>query len=429
MSLEACEMRPAAGGFAGAPWRSAVAVLVLVAVSACTTVLTRNPVPQEEINSAAPHGIRLENVRIRGWGDHLEFSKAQKDAAIAGFAARLRATRAEEIASGEPLVENLLALSGGGPDGAYGAGYLNGWTARGDRPEFDFVTGISTGSIVGVFAFLGPDYDDKLKEVYTTYTTDQLFTPTIFAGLTGGTALTDSRGYRRLIERYIDDEVVARLGQAFREGRNLFIGTTNIDAARPVIWSMGAIAASGHPMARTLIQDIIQASSAIPAAFPPVLIPVETEDGKVYDEMHVDGGATQQVMLFSANLPLKSIDEALGHPVDRTLYIIMNNKLVKPYEPVRPRLISIAGTAASSLIGGSGSGDIYRIFTLSQRDDMALNLIWIPEDFSVVAEEAFDPVYMKALYDLGYQHGLAGDRWIGVPPGYVGWPEEVVPTN
>jgi len=400
---------------------AAVVVSAAVGLSDCTTVLTRSPVPQEEIPSAAPYGIRVEGLRLRGWGDHFDLTAAQTDAAIQGFAQRLKMIKAKEIAAGEPLTENILALSGGGPDGAYGAGYLNGWSARGDRPVFDFVTGISTGSIVGVFAFLGPDYDDELTEVYTTYRTDQLFETTYFAALTGGTALTDSRGYRRLIERYIDDVVVERLAEAFRGGRNLFIGTTNIDAARPVIWSIGAIAASGHPKARTLIQDIIQASSAIPAAFPPVLIPVETKDGKTYDEMHVDGGATQQVMLFTANVPLKRIDEAVGVPIERTLYIIINNKLVKPYAPVAPRIMSIAGTAASSLIGGSGTGDIYKIFTLAQRDDIALNLLWIPEDFAVEPQEAFDPVYMKALYDLGYQDGLAGNRWLHEPPGYVPW--------
>lgn len=400
-----------------------ISLLLLVALSACTTVLTRNPVPEDKVFGAAPYGIRVEGLRLRGWGDHLELSEAELDASIRGFAKRLKHARADEIAAGEPLTENILALSGGGPDGAYGAGYMNGWTARGDRPKFDFVTGISTGSIIGVFAFLGPDYDDKLKEAYTTYKTSDLFETTYFAALTGGTAITDARGYRRLIERYIDDEVVERLGQAFLEGRNLFIGTTNIDAARPVIWNIGAIAVSGHPKAKVLIQDIIQASSAIPAAFPPVIIPVETEDGKMHDEMHVDGGATQQVMLFSANVPLKRIDEAVGLPIDRAIYIIINNKLVKPYDPVRPRLVAIAGAAGSSLIGGSGTGDIYKIYTLAERDDIALNLLWIPEDFAVESQEPFDPVYMKALYDLGYQHGLAGDQWLHEPPGYARWPE------
>ncbi len=396
--------------------------LMVVLLSACTTVLTRNAVPQDAIVTAAPYGITFENGAVRAWGDQLELSDTQMERLIERRAERIKAAKSDLIASGEPIPEVSLALSGGGPDGAYGAGYLNGWTARGDRPTFDVVTGISTGSIIAVFAFLGPDYDDELKEAYTAYHTDQLFRRTFFAALTGGTALLDARGYRALIDRYIDDELVADLAEGFHEGRVLLVGTTNLDAARPVIWNVSAIAATGHPQAKILIRDIIQASSAVPAAFPPVLIPVETPDGRRYDEMHVDGGATQQVMLFSPELPMKQIDEALDVTFDRTLYIIINNKLTKPYKPVRPRLVSIAGTAASSLLGGAGTGDIYKIFAIAQRDDIALNIAWIPTDFDAEANEMFDPVYMQALYDLGYQHGLAGDRWQATPPGYKPWP-------
>ncbi len=397
-------------------------ICLLLLLSACTTVLTRNAIPEDQIATAAPYGIRTDGALFRAWGDHLEFSESQKKAFIEHRAQRMRDAYGDLYGSGETIPEIALALSGGGPDGAYGAGYLNGWTARGDRPPFNIVTGISTGSIVGVFAFLGPDYDDELREAYTTYETSELFRRTIFAGLTGGTALADSRGYRQLIERYVTDELVEDLAKAHAEGRTLLIGTTNIDAARPVVWNVSAIASTGHPKAKVLIQDVIQASSAIPAALPPVLIPVVAEDGRTYDEMHVDGGATQQVMLFSPDFPIQQVDEAMGVKFDRELYIIINNKLVKPYEPVRPRLWSIAGTSASSLIGGAGSGDIYRIFAITERDEIDLNVIWIPADFDVEATEPFDPVYMKALYDLGYQHGLAGNRWRPTPPGYVHWP-------
>ena len=203
-----------------------------------------------------------------------------------------------------------------------------------------------------------------------------------------------------------------------RKGRGLLIGTTNMDASRPVVWSVSSIAATGHPQAKRLIHDVIQASSAIPAAFPPVLIPVETADGKRYDEMHVDGGATQQVMFFSPEVPIKRIDRAVGVEIDRSIYIVINNKLVKAYDPVKPRVMAIAGRAVGSLIGGSGTGDLYKIFAIAERDDIALNIVWIPTEFDVESTEAFDPVYMKALYELGYEYGLAGDRWIERPPDF-----------
>ena len=406
--------------FFGQAFRALVHITIALTAAACTTVIARAPVPAEQIEGAAPYGIRPANNLIREWGDTI--GARNRDALVQERADLMRKLHADAIRRGEPIVQTALALSGGGPDGAYGAGLLNGWTARGDRPEFTAVTGISTGAILALFAYLGPDYDDELTEIYTTYTTDELIQPAIFAALTGGTAATDTRGYRRLIEQYIDDAVVAEIAANYRRGRTLLIGTTNIDASRPVVWNVGAIALSGHPDARRLIHDIVQASSAIPAAFPPVLIPVETADGRRYDEMHVDGGATQQVMLFTPNLPLRALDEAVGARFDRTTYVVMNNKIDKPYDPVRPRLIAIAGRAASSLLSGSGSGDIYKIFAVAQRDDIDLNVLWIPEDFAVEAQEPFDPVYMKALYDLGYAHGLSGDRWSPYPPDFAPWP-------
>ena len=405
-------------------FRQVMGVLGLVALSlgggACTTVIARAPVPAAEIDDAAPYGIRPADDTIRSWGDTI--GTQDRETLLRTRAELLRAVHADAIRRGDPIVQTALALSGGGPDGAYGAGLLNGWTARGDRPEFTAVTGISTGAILALFAYLGPDYDDELTEIYTTYTTKDLIQPAILAGLTGGMAVTDTRGYRRLIEQYVDDAVVAEIAANYRSGRSLLIGTTNIDASRPVVWNIGAIAASGHPDARRLIQDIVQASSAIPAAFPPVLIPVETADGRRHDEMHVDGGATQQVMLFTPNMPLRAIDEAIGARFERTTYVVMNNKLDKPYDPVRPRLIAIAGRAASSLLSGSGSGDIYKIYAIAQRDGIDLNVLWIPADFAMEAAEPFDPVYMKALYDLGYAHGLSGDRWSPYPPDYAPWP-------
>lgn len=388
-----------------------VAVLVL---SGCAGVLTRVPVPEQELETARPYGIT--GMLIREWGDNLADDKSK--ALLTGWVGLLREARADDIAAGGPIKEISLAVSGGGPDGAFGAGLLNGWSARGDRPRFTVVTGISTGAIVALFAFLGPEYDDTLKEIYTTYNTDQLASPTFFAALTGGWSLTDTSGYRRLIEHYVSDAVVVKLAEEFHKGRVLLIGTTNLDASRPVVWNVAGIAATGHPDARRLIQDIIQASSAIPAAFPPVLIPVETPDGKHYDEMHVDGGATQQVMFFNPMFPLKQVDQALGVSFDRTLYVIINNKLKKGYHPVKPRLLPIASVAASSLIGGSGTGDIYRIFAVAQRDDVALRVMEIPRDFDLEPGEPFDPAYMQALFDLGYQSGLQGTDWQPTPPGF-----------
>jgi hypothetical protein len=124
-------------------------------------------------------------------------------------------------------------------------------------------------------------------------------------------------------------------------------------------------------------------------------------------------------MFFNSMFSLRRIDDTLGVPFKRTLYVIVNNQLRKPYKPVKPSLLSIAGTAASSLIGGSGSGDIYRILATTQRDGVDLRIQSIPPDFEADSEEPFDPVYMRRLYDLGLELGRSGDRWIPHPIDYL----------
>ncbi|MEM7269372.1 MAG: patatin-like phospholipase family protein [Pseudomonadota bacterium] len=398
--------------------RSFFLTLAVLSAAACSNVLARNPAPANLAGIASPYGIESESLFLRSWGDEFEPNGVGR-AALENFASRVRKTNEDSIRDDGRIRHAMLALSGGGADGAFGAGLLAGWTKRGDRPEFSTVTGVSTGAIIALYAFLGPDYDDVLREVYTEYETSQLLERTLLSALTGGAAVTATAGYKGLIERYVDEDVMQRLREASDNGRTLLIGTTNLDAARPVIWNVSSIAATRHPQAEKLIEDIIRASSAIPGVFPPVLIPVVSADGETYDEMHVDGGATQQVMLFSPGYPLDRIDKAVGAQIKRELYVVMNNKLDKPYRPVAPRLIPIASAAASSLLGGSGTGDIYKIFAIAERDEIDLNVVTIPEGFDAEAEEVFDPEYMTELYKLGFDMIQQPDIWSKYPPGFV----------
>ncbi|MEL7174533.1 MAG: patatin-like phospholipase family protein, partial [Pseudomonadota bacterium] len=353
---------------------------------------------------------------LREWGGGID--EARLLAVREEVMARARRMHATAIEEGTRPTETVLALSGGGADGAFGAGVLAGWGERGDRPEFDVVTGVSTGAIIGLFAFLGPDYDATLREFYTAYATDDLLEPAPFSALTGGSALSDTSLYNSLIERFIDEEIVAALAREAEAGRILLIGTTNLDAARPVIWDVTAVARSGHPEAITLIRDLVRASSAIPGLFPPVLIPSVTAAGERFDELHVDGGATEQVMLFSPAFSIKDVDRALGIEIDRTLYVIVNNTLEKPYEPVELGVLSIAGKAVSSLIGGSGSGDLYKLYAIAERDEVDFRVLWVPKSFDGVPEEPFDRAYMQSLYALGRELGAAGAPWRPHPPNF-----------
>ena len=199
---------------------------------------------------------------------------------------------------------NYLSISGGGADGAFGAGLLKGWSESGTRPEFWAVTGISTGALIAPFAFIGSDYDDELESLYTTLSTSDLVKKrSLIAGLTSD-AFGDTAPMREVLQKHIDAEMIEEIAQEYARGRRLLIGTTNLDAKRPVIWNIGAIAAVGTDESAQLIRDVILASASIPGMFPPVRITARIGDEE-YDELHVDGGVSSQVFLYPAQVNLQ----------------------------------------------------------------------------------------------------------------------------
>ena len=315
---------------------------------------------------------------------------------------------------------NYLAISGGGDNGAFGAGLLVGWTQAGDRPTFKLVTGISTGALIAPFAFLGPEYDDTLRAVYTQVTPQDIATPRgLLAALTSD-AIADNHPLFTLISKYFTQDLLARIAQEHRKGRLLFIGTTNLDARRPVVWNMGAIAeaAANHPQALELFRRILLASAAIPGEFPPVMFDVEV-DGQPYQEMHVDGGAMRQVFLYPANLSDTARQE--GREVFaqrvRKAYVIRNARLDPDWATVERSTLTIVGHAISALIQTQGIGDLYRLYLLAQKDGLDFNLAYIGADFTTEHQEDFDPAYMRALFDYGYQLGRKSYPWQKTPPG------------
>jgi len=310
---------------------------------------------------------------------------------------------------------NFLAISGGGDNGAFGAGLLNGWTAAGTRPEFKAVTGVSTGALIAPFAFLGPNYDHVLKTVYTTVTKNDIYKK---RGLLRGffsDAMADSAPMGRLIERYVDRPLLEAIAAEYAKGRLLLVGTTDLDALEPVIWNMTAIAASGHPQALDLFRRILLASASIPGAFPPVMIDVEA-DGVRHQEMHVDGGAIAQVFLYPPSFAMSDKEKALRK---RTLYIIRNARLDPEWANVQRRTLNVAGRAIASLTQTQGIGDLYRIYATTERDGINYNLAFIPPSFNVEHREEFDTNYMKQLYETGLKLAAAGYDWQKYPPGYV----------
>jgi Patatin-like phospholipase len=316
---------------------------------------------------------------------------------------------------------NYLAISGGGPDGAFGAGLLVGWTEAGTRPQFKLVTGISTGALIAPFAFLGPAYDEQLKDVYTTIQDSDVFADRGYIdAVFFNDALKDTSPLYGLIEGYVNEDMLTEIAGEYMKGRLLLIGTTNLDARRPVFWNIGAIAASGQPGALELIHKILLASAAMPMAFPPVMIDVE-KDGQHYQEMHVDGGAIAQLFLYppSVGAEFDAYREENGMTRERHAFVIRNGSLSVGWSTVDRSTLSIGGQAISTMIMMSGINDLYRVYFTTQIDGVDYNLAYIQDDFeapTTTSAEMFDPAYMNALFDYGYDKGRAGYAWMKTPP-------------
>ena len=306
----------------------------------------------------------------------------------------------------------FLAISGGGDNGAYGAGFLNGWTEAGTRPEFKVVTGVSTGALISPFAFLGPKYDYVLKRVYTETSQKDIFKKRGIVKGFFGDAMADSRPLANVIASYVTPELLREIAAEYAKGRMLLVATANLDSLEPVIWNMTAIAASNDPGAKDLFERVLLASASIPGAFPPVMIDVNVGSTR-YQEMHVDGGTMAQVFLYPPSI---SVSEAVKRK--RALYIIRNARLDADWSSVERRTLNIATRAIGSLTRTQGVGDLYRIYATAQRDGIDYNLTYIPPTFNTPHNEEFDTAYMRSLYSVGEQAARSGYQWQKYPPGF-----------
>lgn len=380
-----------------------------VGMAACSLPERGAGVPQADTERARPLG--LSNARFYADGN----SQAMVDEAMQAVQREQAVLRSAGSSLTQLPPVTYLAVSGGGDNGAFGAGLLNGWTQTGTRPEFKMVTGVSTGALIAPFAFLGPDYDPILREVYTTMTPERVYRARGLSAALFDDAMADTTPLGLIIAQYADQKMLDAIAREYQKGRLLMIGTTDLDAQRPVIWNIGAIAASGHPGALELFRKILRASAAIPGAFQPVFIDVEI-DGKKYQEMHVDGGAIAQLFLYPPTIDISTS----GVRRQRTAYIIRNARLDPDYAASERRTLSIAGRAILTMLATSGRNDVLRTYFISQRDKVDYNLAYIGADFSAPKSGEFDQSYMRALYAYGEGQALGGNEWHKAPPGLSG---------
>ena len=382
-----------------------VLLALLLIASACGRESRRQAVPsdlQAHVNVIgfprdiryfpldAGHVTQFENDYLRTLDREKEFLGLPKDAVL------------------PPSVN--LAISGGGDNGAFGAGLLTGWSEAGTRPVFKLVTGVSTGALMAPFAFLGPAYDDRLRALYTNVSMSDIAVKRMALFAFYGDAMTDNSPLRKLVSKAVDQRVLDAIAVEHDKGRILLVATTNLDLRNAVIWNVTKIAATRRPQALDLVHRILIASAAIPGTFPPVMIDVEAE-GKRYQEMHVDGGTVSQVFIYPAAIHLQQLARR-----QRSLYIIRNARLDPDWAQVDRRTLPIAFRAIRTLIQSQGMGDLYRIYAIATRDKLDYNLAYIPRDFYYPHKADFDTTYMRALFAVGERLAKNGYEWAKSPP-------------
>ena len=413
-----------------APARIALILFVhAVGLQGCAAEPVRHPLPANRTDQAVVPGLPAD---VRYWGDDpsaafrdwLSLPEDENGVCCAGLMDR---------------PHNYLVISSGGVDGAFGAGLLVGWTAAGTRPEFQVVTGVSSGAMIAPFAFLGPAYDGSLRDIYSSFSSKDLVTRRGVLQALESDSIMDPAPLRRLIDLYLGDDEIARIAAEGRRGRKLLIGTTNLNAGRPVVWDLTKIAGSGAPNARQLIGDLILASASIPGVFPPVRISVES-GGVRYDEIHVDGGVTAQLFLGPAGVDWKRVTERFRVQGRPQVYVIRNGRAyptwtalrtrVSPllensisalnrdpdgtpaWHEVEPSFSSILMRSMESMLLTRGFNDAVQIFVNTHGDDLGFNLARIPDDFTLGSTEFYDRAYMQGLFERGYEMAKDGYPWL-----------------
>ncbi|MFC1576346.1 patatin-like phospholipase family protein [Candidatus Omnitrophota bacterium] len=397
----------------------------------------RRPVPAEKV-----HNVAVPNIKD---------ARAYADEPDNGFIGDMLESIKQE---GDDFLINkpdgireypVLAVSGGSANGAFGAGLLNGWTKHGSRPKFKVVTGISTGSLIAPAAFLGEEYDAAMKKFFTTSSTKDILKQRgpvrgFFAG-----SFTTNRPLARIIKENYDKKLISDVAREHKKGRRLYIGTTNLDTQRMVLWNMGKIALAGDDAAIKLFQNVILASTSIPVLFPPVFFDVEV-DGEMFEEMHVDGSAVAQAFFLYGVLSgfreaamkegtfndkakktsrisrikdvIAGVDRSKEDTVSKVkvrLYVIRNGYLQPKWNPTKVNVPSIAGRSVETMINAQAMGDVVRLYAVAKDRGHDFNLAHIPVEFDLHAKEMFDPEDMTRLFDMAYEKASGGYPWSKAP--------------
>jgi len=378
---------------------SSVCLVTLVGVAGCAAI-HREQAPDMTFNTITPVGFPSVVRYANGY--------ATGDPRAIGslFSETLQRRRAASIDG--PL--NILALSGGGAGGAFGAGALVGLSRRGGRPQFDIVTGVSAGALIAPLAFLGSAWDVQLTEAFSGARSEHLL-DSRGIGVLFHPGMYRSEPLVDLVDQFVTDELIQAVAHQAALGRLLLVATTDLDKEETVIWDMGRIAAHGGEAARTLFRDVLVASASIPGVFSPVVIPVERA-GVRYDEMHVDGDATVPFFVAPALAYVRSIDadELRG----ANIYVLVNGQLGGVPHTTPVDTISILSRSFSATLTHLARTNVVLTAEFAQKYDMNFRFSSIPIDYPFRGPLDFQQSSMRALFDYGAECAWEGRLWTTV---------------
>jgi len=311
-------------------------------------------------------------------------------------------TRRIERERGHAL--NMLSLSGGGQNGAFGAGFLLGWRESGQRPEFDFVGGVSTGSLLATHALLGTPADDALlEEMYTQITDKDIYEGrSVFDIISGTDSLRDTAPLQALIAKYITAETLQRVAAAYDDNRLMFVGTTNVDYGQTWVWNMSLLAKHGE---LDLYRKVLLASASFPIVFPPV---------EIEGHLFVDGAARSNVVVPGMGGTERPEPPLYG---PGNVYLISNGMLDHPPEALRRALGDVAATTVAVMMDQSMQTALTRSYFGAKFLGYHFNMIAIPNEVEIGRDPlAFDPQQMRAAFDAGRALGQQPNPWSSTPP-------------
>jgi hypothetical protein len=353
------------------------------------------------------------------------------DKAAADSLAASLGTLSEPIPAGSRPLE-VLAVSGGIAGAPFTAGVLVGWTQSGTRPTFDQVTGISSGALIGAYAFLGPKYDPNLQQLVLRLGTSDLIKLRPLPSLIRDGAFGSAEPTERLIRTEINDCFLADLRQAHAEGRRFFVGTMNMETKQLVTWDVGAIASSGRPDADDLVRKLLLAAVSWPGLVPPVEFDVEL-NGHVCREQQCDGGSACMAFVRFGPQPGWPEPDAPPRPgwlAGSNLYVLTSRKLYCDPAPVPRRALARVMASTAAIFEALTRADLWRLYSFCAASGMRFHLLAVPQDHQAEPQSmaALYPREARQLFEAGYQRGGSGSPWRRSPPG-VEPGEEAIPRD